>query len=507
MKAAPCAAVFGASELCASIIDFLCESVHDLKSCALVSHQFTFLAQSHLFQVVDLDVKSPQERPRRSEDAAARLGKIMQQTPHLRLLVRTLYAPIEEAVLMHVVNMRLDRLNRLTLTGGLASTAAVSLARDLLALPSLEWLTLFTSLSNCGDLGLLFSRCTAALCTLDIFYLRIHPGIPGSDMPRGSGRRAKITSLCVSILAPEIIQWFLGPHSPFDFSQLQQLELYHSVSPMLAFVPLACRTIEELRLDARDITPGLPLSDLPALKTLRLVGDPPTLRTALDTLPMYSDRLEVITLAARSQIIDIDVLAPLDTVLAGRSLPALKRVEVSVARLHHSLQDSLAHRYTNYDSSVVVPAFKEMHAQGLLVVQHDREWGKELEGRLNKPRNISSTPSVAAAPSEPTVFSFVSLTPAQFEAGPSKETPTFGFKCAGCNKEFESITKHLGAIRKDTSKCKQNRFRLRTNGKFGDVTTLSSWQSRSTVASSSGSASSSTSASMIENGDRESSVG
>jgi hypothetical protein len=96
------------------------------------------------------------------------------------------------------------------------------------------------------------------------------------------------------------------------------------------------------------------------------------LRNALLTLPSHSDRLKVITLAARGFIINVDILAPIDAVLAGLRLPALTRVEVSVARLHPNIMDSTAHRYTNYDSSAVVPAFKEMHARGVLVVQHDR---------------------------------------------------------------------------------------------------------------------------------------
>jgi hypothetical protein len=85
------------------------------------------------------------------------------------------------------------------------------------------------------------------------------------------------------------------------------------------------------------------------------------LRNALLTLPSHSDRLKVITLAARGFIINVDILAPIDAVLTGLRLPALTRVEVSVARLH-----------PNYDSSAVVPAFKEMHARGVMVVQHDR---------------------------------------------------------------------------------------------------------------------------------------
>ncbi|KAJ7108591.1 hypothetical protein C8R44DRAFT_884651 [Mycena epipterygia] len=74
------------------------------------------------------------------------------------------------------------------------------------------------------------------------------------------------------------------------------------------------------------------------------------------------------------------------------------------------------------------------------------------------------------------------------QPGPSKkpraDKPMCNFKCSGCSKEFADIARHLGAIRKDSSKCKKNRFRVRLDsGIFGEVTTLASWQAASASAS------------------------
>ncbi|KAJ7346171.1 hypothetical protein DFH08DRAFT_810002 [Mycena albidolilacea] len=53
----------------------------------------------------------------------------------------------------------------------------------------------------------------------------------------------------------------------------------------------------------------------------------------------------------------------------------------------------------------------------------------------------------------------------------------FQFKCSGCEKEFKHIVKHLTTIKKDTSKCKQNRFRVRpADGSFSAETTLDLWR-------------------------------
>ncbi|KAJ7441082.1 hypothetical protein FB451DRAFT_1377387 [Mycena latifolia] len=48
-------------------------------------------------------------------------------------------------------------------------------------------------------------------------------------------------------------------------------------------------------------------------------------------------------------------------------------------------------------------------------------------------------------------------------AGPSKKPrvkQVYNYKCSGCSKEFPDIAKHLGAIRKSSSQCKRNRFKL-----------------------------------------------
>jgi hypothetical protein len=245
---APFYSVLGISDLCVSIIDFLRDSRNDLKSCALASPAFTFPAQSHLFRVIKLDNGVP-----RRAAAAARLAEIMDGTPHLRRLVRTLHAPIDAAVLTHVVNMRLTRLNRLRLIGSEPRASDLNAARDLLSLPSVDWLTLNASFSSRAAFNLFFSRCTTSLRAMDLMYLIapndvLDPHPP--DLPAHSGPRVQIVNLALARISPQVAEWFLDPRSPFDLSGLRRVEIYFSNSSTLAFLAPARTTIKELRLNA-----------------------------------------------------------------------------------------------------------------------------------------------------------------------------------------------------------------------------------------------------------------
>ncbi|KAJ7307699.1 hypothetical protein DFH08DRAFT_900866 [Mycena albidolilacea] len=429
MRHSPSSAVFGVSELCISIIDLLCDSASDLKSCALVSRDFTFPAQSHLFRVVDLDLNVRishrthitfrgsrlqtlthySDGSERRKKAAARLHQLMDGAPHFRPLVRIVHAPIDETVLTHVLNMRLTRLTHLSLKGPLPYTDALYAMRDLIALPSIQWLTLCTSFLRDG-LDLLLSHRTTPLRTLEIFplyqsvdhteYNKIrrlemrllnwdHTDARPWHSSAGSDQGIRISNLFLYQLASEPTGWLLDEDSPLDLSQLRSVQTYDCpISPVLTLPRSARRTVEEFRLNAELISHHRPLAGFAALKTLRLIGTPPALLAALETLPPRSDHLEVITLAARDYFrIDIAVLAPLDALLDRPHLPALTRVEVSVGPFHpERVHQNISHSTrmgaeTDYDDSAFVSAFSAMHARGVLVVHDVGEWGAELAGR------------------------------------------------------------------------------------------------------------------------------
>ncbi|KAJ7437258.1 hypothetical protein B0H11DRAFT_2362236 [Mycena galericulata] len=401
-----CAAVLEISELCSYIIGFLHDSTSDLKSCALVCRALTFFAQSHLFQVINFLIGSYTAPPHLREEAAARLAQIMEETPHLRSLVRTLQTPIDIAILRHVSNIGLPCVNRLILVADRSphssNTSALSVAGDLLALPSLNSLSLVVSFQSSASLDLLFARCNPALCILDILHINVTDAEP---MRTHSSPRPQIMNLSVSeMMNPAMVAWFFHPQSPLDLTQLCHVELYVENQPVFAFLVSASAPLEELRLSASTVTPALPLSAFPLLKKLWLVGTPTELLTALTTLPAHSNRLQVITLAARCRRFDydsnaprevnIDTLAPIDALLAGLHLPELTRLAVSVER---NVPGEVAAEGGSVDRVALVRVFAQMYARGMLVVQHDdadvyHRMGQGEGGTSVDSRNLAGGP-------------------------------------------------------------------------------------------------------------------
>ncbi|KAF7372395.1 hypothetical protein MVEN_00100300 [Mycena venus] len=321
----------------------------DLKSCAIVSRRFTFPSQFHLFGVINL-LMGPFGDPRGlRRDAAARLVEIFAETPHLSRLVRALHAPIDSVILAHVESMCLPRLNNLCLIAG-AATADVpgfSLARDLLSRPSIHTVTLRTTFPTYAALDLLFSRCTPCLLTLNIPYTDVDSETVVSR-PAAVGRRSHITNLVLPRgMAPRVASWFFDSRCPLDLSMLQRVECCVRAGPVLLLLRTASTTIVELNLCAVDITDAFPLSAFPALAKLGLMGSPRALLTAIMTLPWVAHRLH---------------------------LPALTRVVVSVVR---RTRLAIAAAKVGADKVALIYMFGKMHALGVLVVQTEKDWGRD----------------------------------------------------------------------------------------------------------------------------------
>jgi hypothetical protein len=152
----------------------------------------------------------------------------MVEAPHLRLFVRTLFAPMDLTLLTHIGNMCLTRLNCLSLTGLAHSAAVLGVARDLIALPSINWLILSASFSNRAGLDLFFSRCNPALRSLDLIHLSVLANVSEPpDAPADSGPRTQITSLALFGIPYLVTEWFLDPVA----ARLQPASALRSLPP------------------------------------------------------------------------------------------------------------------------------------------------------------------------------------------------------------------------------------------------------------------------------------
>ncbi|KAJ7128683.1 hypothetical protein C8R44DRAFT_778503 [Mycena epipterygia] len=371
-----CTAVLETHELCDHIIDFLHDSEEDLQSCALVSHAFTFPAQRHLFQEVSLvNPLTPGTK------AATRLREIMDIAPHLRHLVRRASAAINVDILTQLTNMHLTHLNHLTLLNmspGSVGIPALSVARDLLVIPSLHTLVIDAGFPSRAGLNLLFARCTPSLRSLDLRYVTFFSGSENAEPSvEEPGPRTQITSLRLLRSSPEVSAWFLDPQCPIQTSRLQHVDFYEVASPALIRVLEAVPGIEVVRLRAHDVTAGISLASFPALTKLRLIGHPHEIEAALASFPRALDRLHTLILASGtltpSLAFHVDALKRIDARLAELHLPALARLEMSVPPSSdlHPHHDLAAIEATH---AAVTDAFVCMGKRGVLVVRDFRVW-------------------------------------------------------------------------------------------------------------------------------------
>ncbi|KAJ7676380.1 hypothetical protein B0H17DRAFT_126048 [Mycena rosella] len=247
-----CSAVLGTTELRGHIVDFLRASEDDLKSCALVSRAFTFLAQGHLFHTIRLHPAG--ERFDYNIDAVIRLREILQTSPHLRPLVRAVHAAIDREILAQCEQMRLPCVRELTLVTVPTRFPVLGAAQNLLALPSLRTLCIDTFLhSGLSGLEPVFARCTPGLRTLRIHCVSLSDGgvLHHSSIPAAPSVRAQITDLAL-VRSPQLGAWLLDAQCPLDLSCLRTLEANHTASPALAAaLEPAYASIEVLRLHAR----------------------------------------------------------------------------------------------------------------------------------------------------------------------------------------------------------------------------------------------------------------
>ncbi|KAJ7512199.1 hypothetical protein B0H11DRAFT_476377 [Mycena galericulata] len=378
-------AVLGTPELLAYILDFLHDSKEDLKSCALVSRAFTFPAQSHLFQSIHL-YRSPElllaPTPLHDFDdleACTRLSEIMEFSPHLRSLVRRVGAAVDTHILTHLTDIGFPRLEHLTLVilfPGAVDFPALSIARDMLAQPSIKTFVFGGNFRGLGALGLLFSRCTPGLRTLDLRYVSVLPG-PGIAPGEPPDFRVQLTHMELLNPGREVAEWFLDPRCPLDFSQLRRVNVVKAVTPSLIEILEAARLkITVLHLHTHDAAAGLDLARFPVLTDLRIVGSPAEMEPAFARLAFAPENtltnLQHIALASRTFTFDDPTpLERIAALLASLSLPALVQVELTM--LKPVIPDDYMIDVTR---ERLASRFSELvrRRPGVLLIRDFREW-------------------------------------------------------------------------------------------------------------------------------------
>ncbi|KAJ7830467.1 hypothetical protein B0H13DRAFT_2289450 [Mycena leptocephala] len=356
------AVVLRTPELIDLILGFLHESSQDLTSCALLCRVFTYPSQLRLFD--SINTWTPADLPYISK--ARRLRKILASSPHLRSMVHRISAPLDEGVLTEIAGMGITSLRDISFNYPVrsidtASSAALTLARSLLRLPGIRKIELGGAFSSMEALQVLFQGCTPTIRALIFHCVTIDgahvPGPPAPQPLTGAGE-IKLTELQLALVPPEIIDWIIGPPSPFDFSSLTRLHHFGVMTPALSHIlRLAQSSIENLVLLRTD--GNLDVSRFPNLRELSLVFNANSSELELSRLPACNS-LRMLTLRGTGLTkANEDAIRRIDTLLAAFRMPRLERIRV-IADKMNSVPDT--------NCIVLKDFFAKLEAKGILEV-------------------------------------------------------------------------------------------------------------------------------------------
>ncbi|KAJ7758534.1 hypothetical protein DFH07DRAFT_958395 [Mycena maculata] len=325
-------------DICSSIVDFLCDSSADLKSCAILSRAFTLPAQRYIFREINLHAPVSDTLI----SACSRLCAVLAASPHLIPLIREMRIRLEREILTRLAGITFSRVENLFFCAAedtLHSEDITSLAASLLAGPSVRRLKLMSiTFEDMASLRVLFGRrMTLDLLQLDNISVHRPPSPPGKD---GDTSQRCITLNALEIRAdpnfPEPT-WILHPLCPLDFSVLTRIAVFQRTSETIRqLIYLARDSLHTLTIDGRLMTTDFRLADIPELQTVRIHGAfnsaqlPTAILSSAGANNIITDIYVTIHMVGT---LDDTSLLHLDATLATHPMPALRAVDILISRI------------------------------------------------------------------------------------------------------------------------------------------------------------------------------
>ncbi|KAJ7483561.1 hypothetical protein FB451DRAFT_1234978 [Mycena latifolia] len=344
-------------ELWDHIIDYVNQSLEDLKSCSLVCQSFVPRAQSHIFRAIVISAK---------QDAANRLAMILSSSTHLIHYTRILYfGSCAPEIISPLTRIPWSRVHTISFSRYREASQLPDHTLEeichLVGIPSLRSLDFHRGLWETDQLLRVFAHCTIGLDRVTFFAcgLRIasNSGVAVSPAQR---RKIRFLSLKYSPRIPDIL---VHPACPLDFSVLTALHCVGAMRPATNTLFLQARlTISSLHISGLDETiASLDLALFPALKSIKCDHVGPTLTRILQSLPP-TNVVDTIRLAVFGQPVGVLDLREFEAAIFAVKIPELRHVEIELVT-----PPSLVHT-----STTVAEALKAdlplLHEKGLLSV-------------------------------------------------------------------------------------------------------------------------------------------
>ncbi|KAJ6543100.1 hypothetical protein B0H19DRAFT_1239228 [Mycena capillaripes] len=327
-------------EILDQILDFL-DRARDLKSCAMASRSLTPRAQFHLFH--DIILAKPNDDPRRFDNGAAchRLFSILATSPHL--------------------------------AEGDPSFAMLDLAHGLIALPSVRSVHIdvqkwpferdrYPGFAS-RIMTRLFRNSTSHIEILKITSLGLRDSHAQEDCePPALAASPPTTRASIKIprvaSSPEIGEYLINPGCPFDFSQIEDVQIPGSMTPAIHKILEDARfKIKRLECSTTDLTAGLKLERFPSLTHLTISGGghdlPSIMNTALSNTSGNGIEKVVIDIQGNTfEEWEYDELVRMDSVLSSSIvMPALQKVDIRMYDLYEGLRWDRSKRNTPFSWS------------------------------------------------------------------------------------------------------------------------------------------------------------
>ncbi|KAJ7620696.1 hypothetical protein DFH06DRAFT_1233534 [Mycena polygramma] len=336
------------------ICDHICDDLY-WETCSLdslvtasgISPGFTPSAQRYIFHTIRISPAFPRVNVGR---LCRRLSAVLQESPHLIRFIRDLRISLEPDVMVAFAGVHFTHLETVTLHPPTRFPPALhpsydgstlSLASNIIALPSLRQIELRLNNISLPDLCALFYKRTAALDCI-LLDVNISPGSIASLPERDRFPTKKLEMWWEQRDPPTQDQsWLLHPCFPLDFSALEDLQMYCKMSPtVISIIHMAKSSLRSLHIDDGDATTVVALGDLPALKNLCIIAraDDATstvgiLSSGVANAPML-ESLVIRVLVTRT--LDEESLRHLDAIFAGFH-PPLRAIEVDFRSTHMGL--------------------------------------------------------------------------------------------------------------------------------------------------------------------------
>ncbi|KAK7051980.1 hypothetical protein R3P38DRAFT_2857936 [Favolaschia claudopus] len=344
MSTSSCDNIFSVQELTDYCLDFLHDSLPELKQCALVSRSWTKTSQLHIFYHIAIGSPKYSYGDATVSAAASRrcqlLSAVLSTSPRFLDLVRSMSIFLDSALRVDLSSFQtkfaFPHLRHISVSGNWTPLVLRPI-HQLFGLGTLSSISISGNFSSLDEVAGVLSGCSPTIKKISFLSVQTHFVALQllSDDDNLNNNKIEITSLDLC-WSPGIHHWLNSPGCFFDFSNLQRLRLNENTSlPSWPAFASCIPRVEYLQFQPQpSANQTLDLAQFTHLRCIEmLIEFRDDIASALKTLTTIPHTNEIQTLRFRlthaNSIPNAETgSADMDRQLVALPLPCLKTVEL-----------------------------------------------------------------------------------------------------------------------------------------------------------------------------------